>query len=54
MDEAKGIHDYALLRSTGMSDRLAGTGQDIGHLGAICFENMNDLTSALVDATRAT
>lgn len=54
MDEAKSIYDYTLLRSTGLSDRLAGTGEDIEDLGAICFENVRDLTNALVDATRAT
>jgi hypothetical protein len=54
MDEAKSIHDYTLLRTAGLSDRLAGTGEDIEDLGAICFENMRDLTNALVDATRAT
>jgi hypothetical protein len=52
MDEADGVHDYALLRSAGLSDRLRGTGENIEHLGAICFGNMSGLTNALADAIR--
>lgn len=52
MDGADGIHDYVLLRSVGLSDRLRGTGEDVERLGAACFENINDLTKALGDSIR--
>jgi hypothetical protein len=54
LDEENGVHDYALLRLTGLSDRLRGTGEDVENLGALCFERLPDMTKALADAVRTT
>jgi len=46
----KDTHDFALLRSVLLTNRVRGTGEDIEHLGARHFQNLSDLTRELAAA----
>jgi hypothetical protein len=53
MSGADGIHDYVLLRDIYLTDRLNGTGEDVERLGAVSFQTVGELASALEDVIRA-
>jgi hypothetical protein len=53
MKGAEEIHDYVLLRDVAASDRLNGTGADVERLGAVSFQTVGELASALEDVIRA-
>jgi hypothetical protein len=53
MSGTEEIHDYVLLRDVYLTDRLNGTGEDIERLGAVNFQTVGELASALEDVIRA-